>query len=183
MTGSPLVTAIMRLIRYVRLQLEPAATSAVSSVPSAITQHPSNPFLIIALAACWPLVVPGSTSTTERAPETSVTTVRAPTSSYLATMRCFGLGRYSAETSPSEVESPMWATARHEVRSGPVGRPEPGTGWVLPTSLDGACTTVLVTGGFTDPAEASEFEVEPTAGACTAPDRPTPAITRIPAAP
>ena len=40
--------------------------------------------------------------------------VRAPTRAYWAAIRCFGFGRYSAETSPSEVESPMWTTSLQE---------------------------------------------------------------------
>src|SRR5450755_755221 len=48
----------------------------------------------------------------------SVRTVCTPTSSYRCGIRCAGFGRYSGETRPSEVESPMCATERQDVRSG-----------------------------------------------------------------
>src|SRR5258708_401653 len=72
MTGSPLVTAIISLILAARLTLDPTAMSAVSLVPSASTQQPSKPPLIRFRAATYAFVVPGITSTTERAPVMSV---------------------------------------------------------------------------------------------------------------
>src|SRR5580704_10329366 len=67
-TGSPLVAAIISVILAGRPTLDPTATSAVSLVPRASTQQPENPSLIRCLAASYPFVVPGRTSTTERAP-------------------------------------------------------------------------------------------------------------------
>src|ERR1700691_3760065 len=134
------------------------------------------------LAAVKPLTWPGSTSTTERAPETSVTTVCTPTSSYLAMIRFFGLGSYSGDTRPSEVESPMWATARHAVRSGPltVGHRSAldlpfASAWALADGLATDLVTDLVTGSCSDPAASTEPGPLPSAGPCTTPDRPTPA--------
>src|ERR1019366_1271995 len=48
-------------------------------------------------------------------------TLPTPTRWYCAASRCAGLGRYSGEIMPSEVESPMWVTAWHEVRSADAG--------------------------------------------------------------
>src|SRR5258707_7974692 len=42
-TGSPPAACIIRLILVARPTFDPAATSAVSFVPSAITQQPLNP--------------------------------------------------------------------------------------------------------------------------------------------
>ncbi len=42
-TGSPCAARIIRSIRVIRPTLEPTATSAVSLVPSAMTQQPRNP--------------------------------------------------------------------------------------------------------------------------------------------
>src|ERR1035438_7921664 len=75
----------------------------------------------MAWAASYPLTWPGSTSDTERAPEMSHRTLPTPTSWYCAAIRFAGLGRYSGETRPSEVESPMWVTAWQEVRSEAAG--------------------------------------------------------------
>ena len=51
MTGSPFATDIIRPILVIRPTCEPTATSAVSFVPSAITQQPLNPAATIARAA------------------------------------------------------------------------------------------------------------------------------------
>src|SRR5262249_14023465 len=93
-TGAPWAAFIIRSTLIVRPIFDPAATSAVSFVPSAITQQPLNPCLLMFTAASYPLICPGRTSTTERAPEMSVTTECTPTSSYLAAIRSPGLGRY-----------------------------------------------------------------------------------------
>ena len=50
-TGWPCAAFIIRAILAARPMFEPAATSAVSFVPSAITQQPRNPLRVIALAA------------------------------------------------------------------------------------------------------------------------------------
>src|SRR6266699_1498002 len=50
-TGSPRAAFIMRSILVVRPMFEPAATSAVSLVPSAMTQQPRNPPRVMFLAA------------------------------------------------------------------------------------------------------------------------------------
>lgn len=54
----------------------------------------------------------------------------APTAAYLAGMRWAGFGRYSREISPSEVESPMCTTERHDVRPGITGSADAAR-WVL----------------------------------------------------
>src|SRR5882757_6417834 len=82
----------------------------------------------MACAASYPLTWPGRTSTTERAPEMSHRTLPAPTSWYCAAIRFAGLGRYSRETRPSEVESPMCVTDWQEVRSEAAGTGAPPAG-------------------------------------------------------
>src|SRR5215467_6582587 len=170
----------------VRPIFDPAETSAVSFVPSAITQQPLNPCLLMFTAASYPLICPGRTSTTERAPEMSVMTECTPTSSYLATIRSPGFGRYAGETRPSEVESPMCATARHDVRSVPPAAVPAGAGLVLELapSVCGACcpTTVLVTGSCSEPCDATELTWDP-AAVPTAPDSPMTATASTPVAP
>src|SRR5450755_1360051 len=52
-------------------------------------------------------------------------TLPTPTSWYCAAIRFAGLGRYSGETRPSEVESPMCVTAWQEVRSEAAGTDTP----------------------------------------------------------
>src|SRR5215467_263357 len=165
----------------VRPIFDPAETSAVSFVPSAITQQPLNPCLLMFTAASYPLICPGRTSTTERAPEMSVTTECTPTSSYLAAIRSPGLGRYAGETRPSEVESPMCATPRHDVRSWPPAALAAGAGLELAPSVCGARrpATVLVTGSCSEPWDATELSWEP-AVARTAPDSPTAATASTP---
>ncbi len=72
----------------------------------------------------------------------------------------------------------MCATARHDVRSGPLpGRAAAGD-WLAagPPDLFGALATVLVTGSCSDPSESTEPTREP-APARTAPDRPATATT------
>src|ERR1700722_11957430 len=125
MTGSPCAADIIRAIRVASGVSDPAATSAVSSVPRASTQQPWKPACVMLSAASYPLTVPGITSTIERPPAMFVHTLRTPTSSYWAWIRCFGFGRYSGDTRPSEVESPRCATARQEVRSGPAAADPP----------------------------------------------------------
>src|SRR5882672_7411490 len=90
----------------------------------------------MACAASYPLTWPGRTSTTERAPEMSHRTLPAPTSWYCAAIRFAGLGRYSRETRPSEVESPMCVTEWQEVRSEAAGTGAPPEPFAEPPALD-----------------------------------------------
>src|SRR6266571_6236927 len=89
-TGSPWAAFITRPILVARPTFEPAATSAVSLVPRAMTQQPRNPPRVMVRIASYPLIWPGRTSTTELAPDMSVTTERTPTSSYWAVIRSPG---------------------------------------------------------------------------------------------
>src|SRR5215469_17509356 len=108
-------------MRASRPMLDPAATLAVSFVPSAMTQQPRNPAWCHEFATRYPLICPGICSTIERPPDASIWTFRTPTSRYCAASCCAGLGSHIGETMPTEVESPIWATEVQEVRVGPAG--------------------------------------------------------------
>src|ERR1035438_687856 len=110
----------------------------------------------MAWAASYPLTWPGSTSTTERAPEMSHRTLPTPTSWYCAAIRFAGLGRYSGETRPSEVESPMWVTAWQEVRSEAAGVLA-----LLEDAASAALAPCFAPRPGPDPAWAEPPEVEP----------------------
>src|SRR5215470_9178718 len=112
----------------------------------------------------------------------SVTTERTPTSSYLAAIRSPGLGRYAGETRPSDVESPMCATARQDVRNWPLAAAlAPGVRLALGSAC-GVLTTVLETGIRSEPSDSIEPTREP-ALAWTAPDSPAIATATTPTAP
>src|SRR5215469_6797345 len=115
-TGSPWTAAIICLTRTIMLTPEPAATLAASLVPRAITQQPRNPAPYHALAIRQPFCWPGNSSTTDRPPEVSIHSRWTPTPRYCAASRWAASGSHCGETIPTEVESPMCATAVHEVR-------------------------------------------------------------------
>src|SRR5438270_14079147 len=95
--------------------VEPAATSAASLVPSARIQHPPKPAEICCWATLAALGIPLKVSWIDRAPETSMCVVLTPTLNSWEGARSRGLGTNSAEASPSDVESPMYTTERHDV--------------------------------------------------------------------
>src|SRR5262245_52039799 len=65
----------------------------------------------------------------ERAPEISRWLSVAPTRAYCAPMRLAGSGMNEGEISPTDVESPRWTTALHDVVVGAAGA---AAGTVLP---------------------------------------------------
>src|SRR5580698_11447845 len=77
-TGWPWAADIIRAIRVDSGVSEPAATSAVSSVPRASTQQPRKPSRVMLSAASYPLTVPGRTSTIDRPPAMFIHTLRTP---------------------------------------------------------------------------------------------------------
>src|SRR5579875_242954 len=125
-TGWPRATDIIRAILAARPTREPAATSALSLVPSANTQQPRKPAAAHALATPYPFTWPGRASTTDRPPEASISRRRTPTAAYLAGRRCAGSGRNDGEIRSTDVESPMCATDRQEVRGARAAAAPPG---------------------------------------------------------
>src|SRR5579875_933906 len=105
-TGWPRATDIIRAILAARPTRKPAAAHA--------------------LATPYPFTWPGRASTTDRPPEASISRRRTPTAAYLAGRRCAGSGRNDGEIRSTDVESPMCATDRQEVRGARAAAAPPG---------------------------------------------------------
>src|SRR6266545_1594493 len=99
-------------------------------------------------------------------------TLPTPTWWYCAGIRFAGLGRYSGETRPSLVESPMCVTAWQEVRSEAAGTGAPPAGAVMPA---GAPPEPFAEPVALDPPFAAPPALVPPALVPLVPDPPWPA--------